>query len=436
MSDVIFEIVIIFALIVVNGVLAMSEIAIVSARKARLLSRAEEGDHRARAALELANHPNRFLSTVQIGITLVGIFAGAYGGANVSDQLALALRTYGPLEPYADALALGLVVMSITFLSLIVGELVPKRIGMHSPERIASAMARPMRILSIVMAPLVHLLGMTTDFVLHLLRLKTYAEEPVTEEEVSLLIEQGTRAGVFAEEEQDLVERVFRFADQTAGELMTPRVEIVALDVQDPVEINRQKLGGQTHARFIVCEGGLDNVLGFIHVKDILAQSLQAEHVDILAVLRHPHFLPDSVSALRVLELFRSSGVHLALVVDEYGGIAGLVTLDDILEAIVGDIPWVGETAEPAIIGREDGSYLVDGMLLIDEFKDAFDIKSLPNEDNGSFRTLGGFVVTHLGRIPSVAEAFDWDRFHIEVVDMDGNRVDKVMIRATPRAEA
>jgi magnesium and cobalt exporter, CNNM family len=427
------EVLILLVLILANGVFAMSEIAIISARKARLQQQAEDGDLRARAALALAEDPNQFLSTTQIGITLVGIFAGAFGGATLSQKLAGWLSRNPTLEPYSSGLALGIVVLGITYLSLVIGELVPKRIGLTNPERIAAAVAGPMRLLSVLASPVVRLLSFSTDGLLRLLGIRPSTEPPVTEEEIRVLINQGTQAGVFEEAEQDLVESVFRLADQRISVLMTPRQDVEWLDVEDPPAETRRKVIDSVRSWFPVGHGTLDNIVGVVHAKSLLSECLAEEPLDLRALARPALFVPEGTRALKVLERFKESGTQIALVIDEYGGFEGLVTLTDILEAIVGDIPSQGEQGEPAIVRRDDGSWLLDGTLSLDDVKDLLRIRRLPGEDEGVYHTLGGFIMTQLGHIPSATDHFEWDGLRFEVMDMDGRRVDKVLVM--PAAE-
>ena len=426
MSQAITEILIIILLVVINGVFAMAEIAVVSARKTRLRQLASQGDKRARAALDLADEPNRFLSTVQVGITLVGIFAGAYGGATLAQYLASYFRTIPFLAPYSSALGLGIVVAGITYLSLVIGELVPKRIALHSPERIASLLAGPMSTMSRLAAPLVYLLSVSTEAMLRLLSIQPSVEVPVTEEEIRVLVEQGTEAGMIEEAERDMVASIFRLGDRRVEALMTPRTEIAWIDINDPPDIVRETIEESDHSRFPVCDDSLDNVLGIVLVKDLLSVRMAGEPLDLGAVMRRPLYVPESMPALKVLELFKQTGMHMALLIDEYGGIDGLVTVVDILEAIVGDIPTPEELVAPPVVQRDDGSWLIDGLLPIDEFKELFNIRNLPDEDN--YQTLGGFIVLHIGRIPTPSDHFEWNRLRFEVVDMDGNRVDKVLV--------
>ncbi|HEY9647010.1 MAG TPA: hemolysin family protein, partial [Chroococcidiopsis sp.] len=387
------------------------------------------GNHKAQAALDLANSPNRFLSTVQVGITLIGILTGAFGGATIAKSLSVYIAWVPLLKPYAEPVAFGLVVLCITYLSLIVGELVPKRLALNSPEKIAIAIAGPMRVVSAIAYPVVHLLSMSTEMALKLMGVSHTTTEPlITEEEIKVLVRQGTEAGMFEAAEQDMVERVFRLGDQPVTAIMTPRLDIVWLDLNDSIEVNRQKMIESRHTRFPVCQDTLDNVLGVVNVTDILALSLKQHPIDLVSLLRQPFFIPESTHALKVLELFKTSGTHTALAVDEYGVIQGVVTLNDIMEVVIGDMPVAGDDEEPGAIQRDDGSWLVDGLLPIDKFKELFEIEEIPGEQRGNYQTLGGFVITQLGRIPTAADRFVWDDFRFEVMDMDGNRVDKVLV--------
>jgi putative hemolysin len=431
MPSVMLAALVVVLLILLNGVFALSEIAVVSARKTRLRQWAEEGDAKARAALELADNPNQFLATIQIGITLVGILAGAFGGVTIAEELAIVLGGITWLAPYSHPLSVALVVLVITYLSLIVGELVPKRLALNDPERLAMAIAAPMQILSRVAYPAVHLLGLSTEFLLRALGIRPSTEPPVTEEEIRALIEQGTQAGMIEEAEQEMVERVFRLGDRRVSAVMTPRTEIVWLDHEASAEEIRRTITESVHSRFLVADGSLDNVLGVVHAKDLLAHMLASQALNLEATLEQPLYVPESMRALEVLELFKQSGTHIALVIDEYGGIQGLVTPNNILEAIVGDLPEAGEQVEPLAVQRPDGSWLLDGMLPVDEFKDLFDLDELPGEVQGIYQTLAGFVIMQLGRIPAASDSFVWEQLKIEVVDMDGNRVDKVLVTPT-----
>ena len=405
----------------------------VTARKSRLQELANNGKARARAALELANAPNPFLSSVQIGITLVGILAGAFGGGALTEWIAAQLNTIPVISAYSRSIALGIVVLGITYFSVIIGELVPKRLALGHPETIAMLMAPPMRLLLKVCAPVVHLLSFSTDLVFRLFGKKLDEQTSVTEEEVRTLVRQGTAAGVFEELEQDMVEAVFQLGDKSARALMTPRTQIVWLDVNDTVERIRAKLSDSGHSRFPVCTGSLDNVVGVVQAKDLLASVLSDKTVNPQASMQQPAFVPRGMPALQVLDHIKQSGSHIVLVVDEYGGIEGLLTHHDILEAIAGDMPLGKTPPEPKAVQRKDGSWLLDGMLSIDEFKEIFHLDNLPGEKKDTFQTLGGFIFTQMGRVPSASEQFEWNGLRFEVVDMDGKRIDKVLVSSFER---
>ncbi len=424
----VFEIFLILALILINGTLAMAEIAVVSARRARLQRQADSGDEKARLALTLSQSPGEFLSAVQIGITLVGILVGAFGGITLAEHLAVGIGKVPYLAPYRNSLSVGLVVVLITYLTLIIGELVPKRLALNNPERIARAVAGPMRMLARLATPLVRILNASTNLVLKIIGVRPTTEPPVTEEEIKVLIDQGTRAGVFAEAEQDMLEAILRLGDRRIETLMTPRKDIVWLDLDEPLEENKRRILGSLHARFPVAHGNLDNLVGFVEAKDLLMRSLSGQPLDFQTNIRPALFVPESMSALKVLGLFRETGAHLAMVLDEYGGLQGLVTVSDIFKSIIGDLNPSGGPASPGIVQREDGSWLVDGKLLVDEFKEVFHLNELPNEERGNFQTVGGLMMTCLGRIPAVTDHFEWKGLRFEVVDMDGFRVDKVMV--------
>jgi putative hemolysin len=428
LANFVLETLVIFLLIAANGLLAMSEIAIVAARKARLQQSANSGDAGARTALELSAHPNRFLATVQIGITLVGILAGAFGGATLAHDIERLAAAVPTLAPYAGIIGVGVVVVGVTFFSLVLGELAPKRIALAHAERIASTVAAPMRFLSSLAYPLVRLLGVSTDTVLRIFRVKPSLEPHVTQEEIKILVEQGTELGIFEESEQDMIEGVLRLDERPIGAFMTPRTQMVWIDVGDSQEILRAKMVNSRHSRFPVIQGGFDTILGIVSAKDILKQFLSSQPTNLRQALGPPLFVPETASALRVLELFKREGTHFALVTDEYGGIQGLVTDRDILEAIVGELPSRDEPHEPEVTVRDDGSWLVDGLLDIDKLKEIIAIDLLPDEESGRYHTVSGFMMTQLGGIPATGEHFEWEGFRFEVMDMDGRRVDKVLI--------
>lgn len=430
MSQTIFEITVILLLIILNGLFAMSEIAIVSARPMRLQQMMQRGNRGALAALQLAESPNRFLSTVQVGITLIGILAGAFGGARIAGELADLLSQVSWLAPVAEVVSLVIVVGAITFLSVVIGELVPKRIALGNAEQIASLVARPMRALSVIAAPVVSLLGLATDLTLRLIGVRAQDDEEVNEEEIRMMVQQGAQAGVIEEAERDMVESIFRLSDQALDAMMTSRPEIVWLDINEPEEELRRLIQSSNHTRLPVCDGDLDHVLGVVQAKDLLSACLTGGPLNVRAALQEPLLLPEKMPALQALERIRQSGVHMALIFDEYGGIEGLVTLIDILEAIVGYIPSPEEIAAPLILQREDGSWLIDGLIPIDDFQEAFEIPTLPGE--GEYRSLGGFMLFMIGGVPAAGDHFEQAGFRFEVADMDGYRVDKVLLERLP----
>jgi putative hemolysin len=427
MSETGIEVFVILLLVVLNGFFSLSEMSVVSSRKARLQQRVNEGDGGAFNALQLAENPNVFLSTIQIGITLIGVLSGAVGGVGLSSALAAWFAGFPALAPHASALGVGVVVVGITFLTLIFGELVPKRLALHSPERIAAVVAAPMSLISRIFAPLVHVMSATTDLMLRLLGVRPNVEPPITEEEIQVLIDQGTQAGVFDEAEQDMVQGVFSLSDQRIFSLMTPRSEIAWLDVNDTPEEIRQKIEESPYSRFPVCEDSLDTVIGIIQARDLLLESLHGHPLQLKRNLQPPVYIPETALASRVLELFKSEDAELLLVVDEFGSVQGLVTVFDILEEIVGDID-----APPQATQRQDGSWLLDGMLEVEDFKEIFNLRHLPDEDQ--YETLSGFVMLNLGRVPKAADRFEWNGLNFEVVDMDGKRVDKVLVTMAQKA--
>lgn len=426
-SQLFIEIGVLVVLTLISGVFAMAELSIVSSRRERLQMLVDAGDKGARVALRLSHEPTALMSTVQAGITLISILIGAFGSATLTELAARAIAYVPVLGPYSSSIALALVVGTITFFNVVFAELVPKRLALRNPEQIAALLAPPMNTLSHIARPLVRLLTLATVFVLRLLGVKNdLSESVVTEEEIKVLVEQGAQAGVFEEAERDMVESIFRFGDRQLRSLMTPRTEIVWLDIDDPVEEIRATISQSHHSRFPVCDGALDRVLGMAEAKDLLPDSWAGRPFDLRAIVKPPLFLPETMLALRALERFKATGIQGALLVDEFGGIEGMVTLIDMMEAIVGDIPTAEEIAEPPVIQREDGSWLVDGSFDIDDLKDLLDVDELPDE--GDYQTLGGFIVLLIGRLPRSGDRVDWNGRRFEVVDMDGYRVDKVLV--------
>ena len=423
-----FEIVIVIVLILINGLFSMSEMAIVSARKHRLQQKAEDGNKGAAKALELAKNPNRFFSTAQIGITLIGILSGAFGGATIANHIGLEISKVPWLAPYSGGIGVAIVVIIITYLFLVLGELVPKRLALNSAEKIAATISPLMQTLSKITTPIVALLSGSTNLVLRILGVRPSTDPEVTEEDLKSMLDQGTESGVFEESEQDMVERIFRLSDRCVSALMTPRTEIIYLDIEATHEEIQQKIVRYPFSRFPVIKDTTDNIIGIVQLRDLLLQRVEGPHFDIQKVLQQPLFIPESTPALDALESFRTSGVEIAVIIDEYGGVLGLVSMNDIIEAIVGDVFSPHEKQEEEAIHREDGSWLFDGMIHIDDLKDYLNITKLPEEDEGNYETLSGLMMAQLGRVPVSGDHFEWEKLRFEVVDMDGRRVDKVLV--------
>jgi putative hemolysin len=426
------EIAVVLALVLLNGFFAMSEIAVVSARPARLEALARKG-RGARLALGLARDPGRMLSTVQIGITLIGIVAGAFGGARLAEPLAAGIARVPALAPFSAEIAYTLVVAAITYLSLIIGELVPKHLALRAPERVAALVAPTIELIARISTPAVWLLETSSRFVLRLLGSEAAPRETVTEEEVRTLIAEGTRAGVFHRHEQEMIERVLRLADRPVRAIMTPRVELVWLDVDAAPDEIARIIRESGHSRFVVGKHSLDDVLGVVHVRGLLDACLAGRPLDLQAAVHPMPAVPDTMRVSRVLETLRQARVSMALVVDEYGEVEGVVTAEDVLEALVGDMPEHRLDEEGAIVRRRDGSMLMDGMLAIDEVKLTLGLDSVPEEE--SYHTLAGFILAQLGRVPAEGETVAYGGWRFEVVDMDGQRIDKVLVRRSTARE-
>jgi putative hemolysin len=428
-------ILVILLLIVMNGVFVMAEMALVSSRKPRLQQLANEGNTGAQIAVDLAATPDRFLATTQIGITLIAILTGAVGERTLTDRLSLQMAAIPQLGAYRESVAFLVVVVAITYVSLVIGELLPKRLALHNPERIAASFARFMNFLSRLCAPVAALVSGSTSVIIGAIGLRPSEEPPVTEEEIKVMMEQGTEAGVFEEAEHDIVKSIFKLGDRAVSALMRPRRDVVWLDVEDPFDENQRKLASSLYSRFPVAQGSLDNVIGIIQAKDLLTRCLAGAKIDLREKLRPPLFVPEALPALKLLELFKKSRTHMALVVDEYGGVEGLVTLNDILEDLVGDVASVDMPEEKQVVKRPDGSWLIDGRLQIDELKDVLQLSKLPGEESGSYQTLGGLVMLQVGRVPVTGDSFEAAGHRFEVVDMDEKRVDKVLVSKLPTQE-
>ena len=422
-------IVIVIVLTLINGVFSMFEMAMVASRKVRLDQRSEEGDRGAQAALVLLETPNRFLSTVQVGITLIGIISGAYGGTRLAAPLGAVFMRWGWFGQSAQSVAFIVVVAIITYLSLVFGELLPKRIALNNPEVIASSLSGVMGGLSKITRPIVSFLTLSSEFSMKLLGIRSQPEPIVTEEEIKLLIEEGREGGVFEAVEQDMVSGVFRLGERRVDALMTPRTDVLWIDLEDDKDTILREMMASDYSRIPVARGDLDTVEGIIDVKDLIGIDLHSADFHFEDYIRTPLYVPENWPALKVFDLFRTSGIHQALVIDEYGGVQGIVTLYDVLEAIVGEIPQDEEDKEQEAVLRTDGSWLFDGMIAIDELKEILEVDEFPGETRVDFQTLSGFVMNQLGTIPKVGQSFEWDRFTFEVVDMDGNRIDKVLVK-------
>jgi putative hemolysin len=422
-----FEIAVIIFLIALNGWFAMSELAIVSARKARLAAKAAEGSKGAKAALELAENPGRFLSSVQIGITLIGIFAGAYSGATFAGQLAVWLAGFPLLAPASEVLAIALVVGVITYASLIIGELVPKQIALANPESVAVLVARPMAKVAWLASPLIWILERSSRFLLKILRVRRSAEQAVTEEEVRAMIAEGTETGVFHSQEKELLAGVMRFSDRNIRAIMTPRNEVISLDVEWDEARIFQALRECPHTRLPVYKGEPNNILGVVQAKELLDGFLDGRNFDLAASVKPVEMVHDNSPALRVLDTLKSSPIHLAVVVDEYGSVEGIVTAADIFSSIVGSLYEHGEEYEAAMVEREDGSWLLDGDVAVDMAIEKTGCRALKT-GGGDYNTVAGFILARARKIPKAGEYFDWEGWRFEVVDMDGRRIDKLLL--------
>ena len=435
-SDLTLDFIIIIILIIANGLFSMTELAIVNAKKRRLEEMGEAGNERAKKAFELAEKPNNMFSTIQIGITLVGISTGLYSGATFSAPLEEFLVAHVPsIEPYATSFSSFIIVAIITYLSLVIGELVPKRLALNSPESIAVVVAKPIYWLSVALKPIVSFLGISTEFLLKLLGVTIKEEAPVTESEINKMLTEGVAMGAYEEEEPILVENIFHLADMNAGDVMTPRTQLKWIDLNSSEEEIMEVLKTANQYRIPVGEDSLDELRGMINVTDVMVQCLQGEkslHHVIHSCLKEPLLVPESISLMKLLNTLRNEGVHETIVLDEYGGFSGLVTLHDIMEEIVGLMPSGEEERqeeENRIVEREDGTWLVDGLLDVDEFKEFFHIdKELPREEDDLYKTLGGLMNLLFGRIPREGDKTTWDGYTFEIVDMDNTRIDKILV--------
>lgn len=417
---------IILFLLILNGLFAMSEIALVSSKRARLEEKAKKGNSGAKTALILLEEPEKFLSTVQIGITLVGIIAGAFGGLTLADDLIPTLEKISWLAPYAHQAAIAIVVTIITYFSLIIGELVPKTIAFNNPEGITITLAPFMKFLSWITTPIVYFLSISTKVLLKVLMIKAKDETPVTEEELKILIEKGTQFGTLEHNESELLKRIFRFGDRHAYEIMTNRQDVLLININDPIEKIKQQVYENTFSRYPVCDDSPDNIIGIFTIKDFFHKLNTEINFSIRDILSQPLFIPDNLTGVTIFEKFRDAKTYVAVVIDEYGSFEGIITLHDLIENIFGDLPDKHEAEEIAIYKRDDGSMLIDGSILIDELKEQLQI-SFTDEEN--FSTLGGFMMYQLNRIPKIGDKFEYESYSFEIVDMDAKRVDKVLVQ-------
>ena len=404
----------------------MSEIALISARKSRLESAAKKGNTNAKVALDLANSPNKFLSTVQIGITLIGILTGLYSGDKITDDVKLFFDGFVSLQPYSQSIAVGVVVVLLTFFSLVLGELLPKRIGLNYPEAIAKAVAVPMKMVSIITAPFIWLLTVSTDFILNVFKIKPTADGKVTEEEIKAIIKESTESGEVQEIEQDIVERVFHIGDRKVNSLMTHRQWIVYLSTDDTIEELKAKVLDELHSVYPVCNENLDEVQGVVLLKDLFT-NFEKGNFDLTKITKEPVYLIEHTSAYKALENFKKSKVHYAFVTDEYGIFQGIITLNDILEALVGDAADFDED-EYQLLSREDGTWLVDGLYSLHDFLTYFDMDEITNDYDVT--TVSGLIMTEMGKIPTQGEKLIWNKLELEIIDMDGVKIDKVLVKS------
>lgn len=420
------EIALLFGLIILNGAFAMTEIALVTARKARLSKLADAGDNGARAAMRLGDDPNKFMSTVQIGITSIGVLNGIVGEATLAKPFGQWLQSLGMSVPVSEYAATGLVVVTITYFSIVLGELVPKRLAQINPEPIARIASRPMMLLAAVAKPFVMLLSGSTQLALRLLGVKDLGRQAMTEEELHMMLEEGSDAGVIEHHEHQMVRNVFRLDDRQIASFMVPRSEVVYFDADQDLETNLQRFGSSPHSRFPVVRGGWDHILGVASARQMLAQSLRAGSPNFIEDLAPPVFVPESLSGMELLEHFKASGVQLSFIVNEYGEVQGIVTLQDMMDAITGEFKT--QHAEDSwAVQREDGAWLLDGLIPIPDLKDCLSLNAVPEEERGRYNTLSGMLMLLLGNMPRTGDHCIWSDWRFEIVDLDGLRIDKVL---------
>ena len=421
------EIIIILILIILTGYLSMAELAVVSVRKAKMQKYIEEGNKNAEIVLELLKDPNEFLSTVQIGISLIGVLTGAFGGVTLSEPLANAIS----FIPYSQPISVAIVVIITTYLTLVVGEIVPKVIALNDPERISLKVAKSMVILEKVSKPVSFILAKSSSFLLWVLRIENKNDDVVTEEEIELMIKEGREDGTIEQEEEDIIKRVFKLDDQKVESIMTPRNEIIWIDLEDDKDINKVKIIESKRSIFPIASGELDDFIGVVQAKDILSAMFGDDEFDIHKIVKEPLVVSEHLETLELLKEFKENQgyVHMSLVVDEFGSVEGLITLNDLLEGIVGDIPGIDEEDEPQATQRNDGTWLIDGRYPIEKFKELFDFnETLPDEEEDGYTTLAGFILSLSGKIPNEKDRYECGRFIFEIMDLDGHQIDKILV--------
>jgi putative hemolysin len=418
------EIIILLLLIVLNGLFVVGEISLISARRTRMESLSNKGDLKAKAALALIDHPERFLSTAQIGMTGIAILTGVYSGEKFGNQLKPLIEQIVLLKPYAGSIATSIVVVSVTFLSIIFGELIPKKLGLIRSEKIARIAAGPMNLISSVLYPIVWLLTNITNLIFKIMGIRKLSDNAITEEEIKAMISEGSEHGSIEEDEKEIIERVFHLGDRNITSLMTHRTEIVWLDASDTIEDVKSKLNEVIFSTYPVCEGSIDEIKGIVYVKDLLKAAPQAK---LQSLIKPALFVPENNKAYQLLEKIKNSKIHACFIVNEYGTLEGMITLNDIMEAIVGDVPQSGQD-ESEIIKRDDGSFLIDALIQFYDFLSYFERANWMNEGEHEFDTLAGFVLHELEHIPATGEKFSWKDFNFEIIDMDGQRIDKILV--------
>ena len=427
MIGTVINIIIILILIIINGYLSMAELAVVSVRKSKLQKYIEEGNKNAIIVAELGEDPNEFLSTVQIGISLTAVLTGAFGGATLSDPLAKLIS----FIPYNDVISVVVVVIVSTYLTLVIGEIVPKVIALNDPERISLKVAKSMAILTVVSRPISIILAKSSSFLLWLMRIENRNDDIVTEEEIELMIKEGRQDGTIEQEEEDIIKRVFKLDDQKVESIMTPRNEIIWIDLEDDRDINKVKIIESKRSIFPIASGELDDFIGVVQAKDILSAMFDEDEFDVHKIVKDPLVISEHLETLELLREFKENQeyVHMSLVVDEFGSVEGLITLNDLLEGIVGDIPGIDEDDEPKATQRSDGNWLIDGRYPIDRFKELFELKeNLPDEEEDGYTTLAGFILSLSGTIPDEGDKYDCGRFIFEIIDLDGHQIDKILV--------